>query len=66
MRTADASSPVSGGQVAASFAGFLAVYAIIFGAGIYYIIKLVQRGPAGQRPKQDTVFETPARPLSAS
>ena len=66
MRTADAVSPVSGGEVAASFAGFMMVYAIVFGAGIYYIVKLVQRGPTGQRPKADTVFETPARPLSAS
>jgi cytochrome d ubiquinol oxidase subunit I len=66
MRTADAVSPISGGEVAASFAGFIVVYAIVFGAGIYYILKLVQRGPTGQRPKPDTVFETPARPLSAS
>jgi cytochrome d ubiquinol oxidase subunit I len=66
MRTADAVSPVPGGSVAASFAGFIAVYAIVFGAGIYYILKLVKRGPEAQPPKIDTLFETPARPLSAS
>ncbi|MGH8730072.1 MAG: cytochrome ubiquinol oxidase subunit I, partial [Burkholderiales bacterium] len=66
MRTADALSPIAGGSVAASFAGFIAVYAIVFGAGIYYILKLVKKGPEAQRPKPDTVFETPARPLSAS
>jgi cytochrome bd ubiquinol oxidase subunit I len=66
MRTADAVSPVSGGQVASSFAGFVAVYIIVFGAGLYYILRLVKRGPAGQTPKRDTAFETPARPLSAS
>ncbi|HET6756587.1 MAG TPA: cytochrome ubiquinol oxidase subunit I [Burkholderiales bacterium] len=66
MRTADAISPVAGGSVAASFAGFIAVYAIVFGAGIYYIVKLVRRGPDEQRPHEGSVFETPARPLSAS
>ncbi len=66
MRTADALSPVTGGSVAASFAGFMMVYLIVFGAGIYYLLKLVRRGPVAQTPKPETVFDTPARPLSAS
>lgn len=66
MRTADALSPIDGASVAASFAGFMAVYLIVFGSGIYYLLKVVRKGPAAQPPRKDTVFETPARPLSAS
>ena len=45
LRTADAVSPVPGGSVLVSLLLFVLVYGIIFGAGLYYIAKLVRRGP---------------------
>ncbi len=45
LRTADAVSPVPGGSVLASIMLFVLVYGIVFGAGVYYITKLVQLGP---------------------
>ena len=38
-------SPVAGGAVAVSLALFVLVYAIVFSAGIYYINRLLKRGP---------------------
>jgi len=52
LRTADAVSPVPGGSVLTSLILFVLVYGIVFGAGLYYIAKLVRRGPD----------ETPAAP----
>jgi cytochrome d ubiquinol oxidase subunit I len=45
MRTADAASPVSAHEVSASLIGFLVVYAVIFTAGVLYILRLVAEGP---------------------
>lgn len=45
LRTREMVSPVAGESVALSLAVFVIAYAIIFGAGLYYIIKLVRRGP---------------------
>jgi len=64
MRTADAISPVSGASVALSLALFVIVYGIVFGFGIYYINRLINRGPedaAIEPPKQ----WRPGRPLAA-
>jgi cytochrome d ubiquinol oxidase subunit I len=45
MRTADAVSPVSTHEVSASLIGFLVVYALIFTAGVLYILRLIGEGP---------------------
>jgi cytochrome d ubiquinol oxidase subunit I len=45
LRTDDAVSPVLGTSVAISLAAFLVVYAFVFGAGTYYILKLIGKGP---------------------
>ncbi|MCA1940577.1 MAG: cytochrome ubiquinol oxidase subunit I [Caenispirillum bisanense] len=46
MRTADAVTPsLSGGDVVFSFALFIAAYAVIFPAGIWFIRKLIKKGP---------------------
>lgn len=45
LRTADAISPVSGAQVAATLALFVVVYSVVFSAGIYYINRLIEKGP---------------------
>lgn len=44
LRTADAVSPVPAGSVATSLIAFFVVYAAIFGAGTYYMIKVIRAG----------------------
>jgi cytochrome d ubiquinol oxidase subunit I len=66
LRTAEAVTPsLSGGDVLASLALYMIVYAIIFGAGVYYLFRLVQRGlpVESAEPRPDA---RPARPLSAA
>jgi cytochrome d ubiquinol oxidase subunit I len=68
LRTVDAVSPaVTAGAVATSLAAFVIVYGMIFPAGVYYMIRLIQRGPEpleGKPPGRPHV-QTPSRPLSA-
>ncbi len=45
MRTSDATSPVLGTSIAISLTAFVIVYAFVFGAGSYYILKLIGKGP---------------------
>ncbi len=67
MRTAEAATPVLGWQsVAFSLALFVIVYFVIFGAGIYYMVRLVQRGPEGPAPHGQHPLGTAMRPLSGS
>ncbi len=63
LKTSDMVSPVPGGNVAFSLALFIVVYTIIFGAGAFYIVALVNKGPGKleERPKHPA---TPERPLS--
>ncbi|MGD9106962.1 MAG: cytochrome ubiquinol oxidase subunit I [Desulfobacterales bacterium] len=48
MRTAEAVSPIMGSQIALSLLAFIFCYAFVFGAGSYYIIKLIAKGPGGK------------------
>ncbi|HHN68299.1 MAG TPA: cytochrome ubiquinol oxidase subunit I [Thermopetrobacter sp.] len=41
LRTAEGLSPVDAPAVAASLAGFVIVYVFVFGAGIYYLLRLM-------------------------
>jgi len=45
MRTGEAASPVAGEPIAVSLAAFLLVYTFVFGAGSYYILRLIGKGP---------------------
>ncbi|MFP4159035.1 MAG: cytochrome ubiquinol oxidase subunit I [Desulfobacterales bacterium] len=45
LRTEDAVSPVAGGPVALSLAAFILVYVFVFGAGSFYILHLIGKGP---------------------
>ena len=45
MRTSEAVSPVQGIPIAISFSAFVLTYAVVFGAGSYYIMKLIGQGP---------------------
>ena len=67
LRTADAVSPVPGGSVLTSLILFVLVYGVVFGAGLYYIGKLVQRGPDETPPvPEKDEADLSHRPLAAS
>lgn len=46
VRTADGVSPLAFGSVATSLALFVAVYLLVFGVGIYYILRLMRTVPS--------------------
>ena len=48
MRTSDATSPVIGASIAISLTAFVIIYIFVFGAGSYYILKLIGKGPVGK------------------
>jgi cytochrome d ubiquinol oxidase subunit I len=62
MRTADGISPVPGGSVATTLALFVIVYGIVFSMGIYYINRLIAKGPAAAAGAPE--HPTASRPLS--
>jgi cytochrome d ubiquinol oxidase subunit I len=45
LRTADAASPLSSQQVGTSLLLFIIVYFLVFGTGIYYMLKMMAKGP---------------------
>jgi cytochrome d ubiquinol oxidase subunit I len=51
MRTAEAISPVAATPIALSLAAFILAYGFIFGAGVYYILRLIAKGPAPDEEK---------------
>jgi cytochrome d ubiquinol oxidase subunit I len=64
LRTADAASPVSAGAVLTTLIAFVIVYSIVFSMGIYYINRLIEKGPTGASVKPSE--GVPSRPLSAA
>ena len=66
LRTADAVTPsLTGGDVMVSLVAYIAVYIVIFGFGLYYLFRLVQRGLPQDTP-DPTLDARPARPMSAA
>jgi cytochrome d ubiquinol oxidase subunit I len=66
LRTADAASPVPAGSVITSLALFIIVYGIIFSAGIVYINRTLDRGPAVAEPMEEISETGVGRPISAA
>ncbi len=64
LRTADAISPVPAASLLGTLALFVVCYGIVFSMGIYYINRLINKGP------EDRVIDpedgVPSRPLSAA
>jgi cytochrome d ubiquinol oxidase subunit I len=46
LRTVDSASPVEAPAVGASLVTFVVVYTLVFGAGVYYILRLMRQHPA--------------------
>lgn len=65
MRTVDGTSPVPSGSLLTSLILFVIVYAIVFAAGIYYINRLIAKGPQGGAIKEPE-DGTPSRPISGA
>ncbi|OTG80280.1 cytochrome ubiquinol oxidase subunit I [Acinetobacter sp. ANC 4648] len=69
MRTKDALSPVSAEQVGFTLILFVVVYCIVFGIGIYYMLKLMHKGPEfiySMPPhSEEAVIQASKRPLSS-
>jgi len=66
MRTSDAVTPsINGGDVLASLAVYAVVYVVVFGAGGYFLARLLRTGPAAPRESEER-RGTPARPFSAA
>ena len=69
LRTADAVTPnIATHDVVISLALYVVVYAFVFGAGAYYLVKLVRAGPgaATPSPPEPGHLQRPARPLSGA
>ncbi len=64
LRTADAASPVSASAVLTTLVLFVIVYSVVFSMGIYYINRLINKGPVGASVKPSE--GVPSRPLSAA
>ena len=45
LRTFDTVSPVIGPNIALSLLAFIVTYTFVFGAGSYYILRLIGKGP---------------------
>ena len=58
LRTADARSPIAAEAVGASLLAFVAVYFAVFGAGTWYILRLISKAPHAHEPEPD---EAPIR-----
>ncbi|HEY4126640.1 MAG TPA: cytochrome ubiquinol oxidase subunit I [Gammaproteobacteria bacterium] len=63
LRTADVATQVPGGQVLWSLLTFIAVYAVVMAAYLYYMIKVIRGGPAeAAPPKLASGKASPAKP----
>ena len=64
LKTADAMSPVPAGAVLTTLILFIVIYTAVFSMGIYYINRLIEKGPSGAAVA--TPAALPLRPLSAA
>ena len=62
LRTKDAASPISAGQVATTLVLFVIVYGIVFSAGLIYMNRLIRKGPSSEAPPDGV----PSRPLTGA
>ncbi len=61
LRTADSAAPLDAAAVGASLVAFIVVYFAVFGAGTYYILRLMNRAPAQAEPRLKDVTNSPTR-----
>jgi cytochrome d ubiquinol oxidase subunit I len=56
IRTAESMSPVAAQQVAVTLIGFIVLYIFVFGAGSFYILRLIAKGPQPYEDPADNNF----------
>ena len=66
LRTRDAVSPVTAGQVSVSLISFMVIYAVIFSAGAVYILRLMAAGPSIAYEPPDAHGRPPGSALAAA
>ncbi|ABI57387.1 cytochrome ubiquinol oxidase subunit I [Alkalilimnicola ehrlichii MLHE-1] len=67
MRYEEAVSPsLTGGMALFSLIGYVAVYAVVFSAGVYYVTRVVRKGPEAIEVETPSEGGHPKRPMSAA
>ncbi|MAY21136.1 MAG: cytochrome ubiquinol oxidase subunit I [Erythrobacteraceae bacterium] len=61
LRTADAASPLDAPAVAASLLAFVLIYFAVFGAGVWYILRLMGKPPATGEVEANHGYDGPIR-----
>ena len=61
LRTADSASPIDATAIAFSLAAFVIVYFALFGAGVYYILRLMKAAPVVGAGSADLSIHEPIR-----
>lgn len=71
LRTADAVSPLTSQSAGVSLMVFVVVYFLVFGTGIYYILRLIAQGPSSPETQRQPIAQpqiinqSGRRPLTA-
>ena len=58
LRTSDSLSNVDAEAIGASLLAFIVVYFVVFGAGVFYILRIVSKTPEGEK---DELHDGPTR-----
>lgn len=61
LRTADSAAPLDAAAVGTSLVAFILVYFAVFGAGTFYILRLMHRPPVSDEPRLKDVTKGPMR-----
>jgi cytochrome d ubiquinol oxidase subunit I len=61
LRTADSAAPLAAPAVGTSLVAFIVIYFAVFGAGTFYILRLMSRPPVFHEPRLKDVTEGPIR-----
>jgi len=66
MRLSEAVTPsLTGWMTLATLIGYVSVYAVVFGAGVFYLRRVIMHGPDPIEPGKGAGSARPKRPLSA-
>jgi len=61
LRTADSAAPLAAPAVGASLVAFIVIYFSVFGAGTFYIMRLMSRSPKSDEERLKDTVEGPTR-----
>ena len=66
LRTVDSASPLDAPAIAASLVAFIVVYFLVFGAGIFYLLRMMGKTPAGGDHDPDAILPLRAAAMALS